>query len=152
VGSLLIGTTRPGTLVYVLSVGAGWSAQLGRSIMAKLHRIGRDTSPFVAVPRPDAKDAHGRSQSWSPRWADIEGDYGEKHVALCDRLTTLCSWGRELRNLPVQVLKPNDHAVANLKLACPVFTLYDFVDTLSIATVGGYHRLQSRWRLAFQCD
>jgi bifunctional non-homologous end joining protein LigD len=32
--------------------------QLGRSIMAKLQRIGRAASPFVAVPRPDAKDAH----------------------------------------------------------------------------------------------
>ena len=26
--------------------------------MATLQRIGRNTSPFVAVPRPDAKDAH----------------------------------------------------------------------------------------------
>jgi hypothetical protein len=73
----------------------------------------------------------------------MEGDYGEKHVALCDRPTTLCSWGRELRNLPVQVLNPNDHAVADLKLACPVFTLYDFVDSLSIAKVRGQHHLQS---------
>jgi bifunctional non-homologous end joining protein LigD len=30
---------------------------LGRSIMAKLQRITADASPFVAVPRPDAKDA-----------------------------------------------------------------------------------------------
>ena len=67
----------------------------------------------------------------------LERDYGEKHVALCDRLTTLCLWGRELQNLLVQVLKPNDHAVADLKLACPVFTLYDFVNTWSIAKVGG---------------
>jgi bifunctional non-homologous end joining protein LigD len=57
VGSLLIGTTRPGALVYVLSVGTGWSVQLGRSIMAALQRISRDTSPFVAVPCLDAKDA-----------------------------------------------------------------------------------------------
>jgi hypothetical protein len=67
----------------------------------------------------------------------LEGDHGEKHVALCDRLMTLCLWGRELQNLLVQVLKPNDHAVADLKLACPVFTLYDFVNTRSIAKVGG---------------
>ena len=59
------------------------------------------------------------------------------------------SMGAGLRNLLVQVLKPNDHAVADLKLACPVFTLYDFVDTLPIVKVGGYHGLQSRWRLAF---
>ena len=44
-------------LIYAGSVGAGWSIQLGRSIMAKLQRIGTDASPFVAVPRPDAKDA-----------------------------------------------------------------------------------------------
>jgi len=31
-----------------------------------------------------------------------EGDDGEKHVALCERLTTLCLWGRELQNLLVQ--------------------------------------------------
>jgi len=53
----------------------------------------------------------------------LEGDHRGKHVALCDRLMTLCLWGRELQNLLVQVLKPNEHAVADLKLACPVFTL-----------------------------
>jgi hypothetical protein len=57
-----------------------------------------------------------------------------------------------IASLPVQVLKPNDHAVADLELGCPVFTLYDFVETLSIAEVGGYHHLQSRWRLAIQRD
>jgi ATP-dependent DNA ligase len=36
---------------------SGSSIQLGRSIMAKLQRITLDTSPFIAVPRPDAKDA-----------------------------------------------------------------------------------------------
>ena len=41
------------------------------------------------------------------------------------------------RRLRVQILKPNDHAVAALKLACPIFALYDFVDKLSIAKVGG---------------
>jgi bifunctional non-homologous end joining protein LigD len=56
-GSLLIGYYDNGKLVYAGSVGTGWSIQLGRSIMAKLRRIGRDASPFVAVPRPDAKDA-----------------------------------------------------------------------------------------------
>jgi bifunctional non-homologous end joining protein LigD len=49
---------RWGKLIYAGSVGTGWSVQLGRSIMAALQRIGLDTSPFVAVPRPDAKDAH----------------------------------------------------------------------------------------------
>jgi bifunctional non-homologous end joining protein LigD len=57
-GSLLIGHHERGKLIYAGSVGSGWSVQLGRSIMAALQQIGRETSPFVAVPRPDAKDAH----------------------------------------------------------------------------------------------
>ena len=57
-GSLLIGYFDRGRLTYAGSVGTGWSIQLGRSIMAALQHIGRDTSPFIAVPRPDAKDAH----------------------------------------------------------------------------------------------
>jgi len=48
-------------LIYVGSIGTGWSHQLGRSIMAAVQRNGRDDPPFVAVPKPDAKDA---------RWAD----------------------------------------------------------------------------------
>jgi bifunctional non-homologous end joining protein LigD len=56
-GSVLIGYYDHGRLIYAGSVGAGWSVQLGRSIMAALQRIGREASPFVAVPRPDAKDA-----------------------------------------------------------------------------------------------
>jgi bifunctional non-homologous end joining protein LigD len=60
-GSLLIGYFDRGRLIYAGSVGTGWSIQLGRSIMEALQRIGRDSSPFVAVPRPDAKDA---------RWAE----------------------------------------------------------------------------------
>jgi bifunctional non-homologous end joining protein LigD len=57
-GSLLIGYYDRGKLIYAGSVGTGWSVQLGRSLMAALQRIGRDSSPFVAVPRSDAKDAH----------------------------------------------------------------------------------------------
>jgi len=34
-----------------------YSIQLGRSIMAALQCISRDTPPFIAVPRADAKDA-----------------------------------------------------------------------------------------------
>jgi bifunctional non-homologous end joining protein LigD len=56
-GSLLIGYYERGKLISAGSVGTGWSIQLGRSIMAALQRIGRDISPFVAVPRPDEKDA-----------------------------------------------------------------------------------------------
>jgi bifunctional non-homologous end joining protein LigD len=50
-GSLVIGYYERGKLIYAGSVGAGWSIQLGRSIMAALQRICRDISPFVAVPR-----------------------------------------------------------------------------------------------------
>ena len=56
-GSLLIGHYDRGRLIYAGSVGTGWSIQLGRSIMAALQCISRETSPFIAVPRPDAKDA-----------------------------------------------------------------------------------------------
>ena len=54
-GSLLIGYYDRGGLIYAGSVGTGWSIQLGRSIMAALQRIGRETSPFIAVPRSDAR-------------------------------------------------------------------------------------------------
>ena len=47
-----------GRLIYAGPVGTGWSIQLGRSVMAKLQRIGHETSPFVTMPRLDAKDAH----------------------------------------------------------------------------------------------
>jgi bifunctional non-homologous end joining protein LigD len=57
-GSLLIGYYDHGKLIYAGSVGTGWSIQLGRSIMAALQWMDRDSSSFVAVPRPDAKDAH----------------------------------------------------------------------------------------------
>jgi bifunctional non-homologous end joining protein LigD len=57
-GSLLVGYFDRGKLIYAGSVGTGWSVQLGRSIMVALRPIGRETPPFVAVPRPDAKDAH----------------------------------------------------------------------------------------------
>jgi bifunctional non-homologous end joining protein LigD len=53
-GSLLIGYYDRGRLIYAGSVGTGWSIQLGRSIMAALQRIARETSPFITVPRPDA--------------------------------------------------------------------------------------------------
>ena len=62
-GSLLIGYHDRGKLIYAGSVGTGWSIQLGRSIMAKTQRTATEVSPFVAVPRPDAKDA---------RWTEPE--------------------------------------------------------------------------------
>jgi bifunctional non-homologous end joining protein LigD len=56
-GSLLLGYYDRGRLIYAGSVGTGRSIQLGRSIVAMLQRIGRETSPFTAVPWPDARDA-----------------------------------------------------------------------------------------------
>ena len=56
-GSLLLGYFNRGRLTYAGSVGTGWSIQLGRSIMAALQCIGRESPPFIAVPRADAKDA-----------------------------------------------------------------------------------------------
>ena len=56
-GSLLLGYFNRGRLTYAGSVGTGWSIQLGRSIMAALQCIGRESPPFIAVPRADAKDS-----------------------------------------------------------------------------------------------
>ena len=72
-GSLLIGYYDGAKLIYAGSVGTGWSVQLGRSIMARLLRIGRDSSPFVAVPRPDARMPTGLSPSSSVRSSSRPG-------------------------------------------------------------------------------
>jgi hypothetical protein len=57
-GSLLTGYYDKGKLIYAGSVGTGSSVQLGRSIMAKLQRIGRDTLPFCCRPRGRTQRAH----------------------------------------------------------------------------------------------
>ena len=57
-GSLLIGYYEGGKLTYVGSVGTGWSHKLGRSIIAALQRIARESLPFDTIPRPDANGAH----------------------------------------------------------------------------------------------
>jgi bifunctional non-homologous end joining protein LigD len=69
-GSLLLGYYDKGKLIYAGSVGTGWSIQLGRSIMAALQRISRDTTLFVAVPRLDAKDA-----KWAEPKVVVEVEY-----------------------------------------------------------------------------
>ena len=46
--------------------------KLGQSIMAALQGISRDTSPFVVVPRPDAKDAH-----WAERKLVCELEFSQ---------------------------------------------------------------------------
>ncbi|RUQ05527.1 ATP-dependent DNA ligase [Curtobacterium sp. HSID17257] len=58
VGSLLLGIPGPDGLEYVGRVGTGFSDRDLDDIAAVLGRIERKTSPFVDVPRPDARDAH----------------------------------------------------------------------------------------------
>ena len=58
VGSLLLGIPGPDGLEYVGRVGTGFSDRDLDDIAAVLGRTERKTSPFVDVPRPDARDAH----------------------------------------------------------------------------------------------
>ncbi|WIB26793.1 ATP-dependent DNA ligase [Curtobacterium sp. MCSS17_015] len=58
VGSLLLGIPGDDGLVYVGKVGTGFRDQDLDDIGVLLGRTERDTSPFVDVPRPDARDAH----------------------------------------------------------------------------------------------
>lgn len=58
VGSLLLGIPGPDGLEYVGRVGTGFSDRDLDDIGAVLGRSERKTSPFVDVPRPDARDAH----------------------------------------------------------------------------------------------
>ncbi len=58
VGSLLLGIPGPDGLEYVGRVGTGFSDRDLDDIAAVLGRSERKTSPFVDVPRPDARDAH----------------------------------------------------------------------------------------------
>jgi bifunctional non-homologous end joining protein LigD len=58
---LLVGHYGDGKLHYAGKVGTGFSQKLGRELIAKLEKHGRKDSPFVDVPRADARDA---------RWVD----------------------------------------------------------------------------------
>jgi bifunctional non-homologous end joining protein LigD len=58
VGSLLMGVPSADGLHYVGRVGSGFNDRQLDDIQAKLERIGRKTSPFLDVPREDARDAH----------------------------------------------------------------------------------------------
>ncbi|MCS5495885.1 ATP-dependent DNA ligase [Cnuibacter physcomitrellae] len=58
VGSLLLGVPdAEGALQYVGRVGTGFTDRQLADIAAKLAPLARKTSPFVDVPRPDARDA-----------------------------------------------------------------------------------------------
>ncbi|MEW1813151.1 ATP-dependent DNA ligase [Pseudarthrobacter phenanthrenivorans] len=58
VGSLLVGIPDGGKLQYVGRVGSGFSTRELAELRQKVERLGRKTSPFHEVPRPDAADAH----------------------------------------------------------------------------------------------
>lgn len=58
VGSLLVGIPDGGKLRYVGRVGSGFSTRELEELRQTVERLGRKTSPFHEVPRPDAADAH----------------------------------------------------------------------------------------------
>jgi bifunctional non-homologous end joining protein LigD len=58
VGSLLMGIPTEAGLHYVGRVGSGFNDRQLDDIQAKLAKLSRKTSPFIDVPREDARDAH----------------------------------------------------------------------------------------------
>ena len=58
VGSLLMGIPTKAGLHYVGRVGSGFNDRQLDDIQVKLDRLSRKTSPFIDVPREDARDAH----------------------------------------------------------------------------------------------
>ena len=58
VGSLLMGVPTEAGLHYVGRVGSGFNDRQLDDIQAKLEKLSRKTSPFIDVPREDARDAH----------------------------------------------------------------------------------------------
>jgi bifunctional non-homologous end joining protein LigD len=58
IGYLLVGYYDRGKLQFAGGVGTGYSARMRRDLLAKLRSLSRDDSPFVDVPRADARDAH----------------------------------------------------------------------------------------------
>jgi bifunctional non-homologous end joining protein LigD len=58
VGSLLMGVPTESGLHYVGRVGSGFNDRQLDEMQAKLDGLGRTTSPFIDVPREDARDAH----------------------------------------------------------------------------------------------
>ncbi|MFF1882570.1 ATP-dependent DNA ligase [Pseudarthrobacter sp. NPDC058196] len=58
VGSLLVGIPDGDKLQYVGRVGSGFSTRELTELRQTVERLGRKTSPFHDVPRPDAADAH----------------------------------------------------------------------------------------------
>ena len=46
-----------GKLIYAGKVGTGFDTATRRQMVARLQQLQRERSPFVEVPRPDARDA-----------------------------------------------------------------------------------------------
>jgi bifunctional non-homologous end joining protein LigD len=57
-GALLLGIPTADGLAYVGKVGTGFTDAILLDLTAILGRMGRETSPFLDVPRVDARDAH----------------------------------------------------------------------------------------------
>lgn len=58
VGSLLLGIPNSDGLEYVGRVGSGFSDAMLTELQTAMDRLARKTSPFLDVPRLEAKDAH----------------------------------------------------------------------------------------------
>ncbi|MDP9092657.1 MAG: non-homologous end-joining DNA ligase [Actinomycetota bacterium] len=58
IGSLLLGIPSEAGLGYVGKVGTGFTDDALKLIEKKLAHLGRATSPFIDVPRAEARDAH----------------------------------------------------------------------------------------------
>jgi len=58
IGSLLLGVPGPAGLEYVGRVGTGFTDAALQALGAALAPLGRETSPFVAVPPAEAATAH----------------------------------------------------------------------------------------------
>jgi bifunctional non-homologous end joining protein LigD len=58
IGSLLLGVPGPDGLDYVGNVGTGFTQSALTALRAQLDPLERSTSPFVSVPREQARHAH----------------------------------------------------------------------------------------------
>jgi len=56
-GAMLVGYYDGGKLIYAGKVGTGFDTATRRQMVARLQQLQRERSPFVEVPRPDARDA-----------------------------------------------------------------------------------------------
>jgi bifunctional non-homologous end joining protein LigD len=98
IGALLLGLPdKSGQLGYVGKVGTGFTDAMLRDLAADLRPLARKTSPFLDVPRPDARDARWVSprlvgevafSEWTgdgrlrhPAWRGLRPDKSPEQVA-----------------------------------------------------------------------